>query len=175
MMCLNSSTHLNPFLLNQKDLESNTILHKFFSNMHVARCNMHIVIESILPLTYIHHLRLSNWAIWQKTFVVKNCLACLWCISVHCSSWYCVTLLYLLRDQASMHPHEADWTKTGGCYVNQDLKKYCMYPHVLTIYNICDPLFQCVHTAVRDSRLACNLPFRVCRCILQSEESSSLY
>jgi hypothetical protein len=41
------------FLLNQKGLESMSILHKNFCNMHIARLNMHIAIESILPLTYI--------------------------------------------------------------------------------------------------------------------------
>ncbi len=40
------------FFLNQKNLESKTILPKIFCNMHIARCNMHIAIESILPLTY---------------------------------------------------------------------------------------------------------------------------
>ena len=38
------------FLLNQKDLESMSILPKNFCNMHIARRNMHIAIESILPL-----------------------------------------------------------------------------------------------------------------------------
>ncbi len=47
MMCLSSNAHLNPFLLNQKDLESKTILPKIFFNMHIARRNMHIAIESI--------------------------------------------------------------------------------------------------------------------------------
>jgi hypothetical protein len=40
------------FLRNQKDLESKTILSKIFCNMHIVRRNMHIAIESILPLTY---------------------------------------------------------------------------------------------------------------------------
>ncbi len=53
MMCLNSNAHLNPFHLNQKDLESKTILPKIFCNMHIARRKMHIAIESILPLTYM--------------------------------------------------------------------------------------------------------------------------
>ncbi len=39
MMCLNSNAHLNHFLLNQKDLESKTILPKIFCNMHIARHN----------------------------------------------------------------------------------------------------------------------------------------
>jgi hypothetical protein len=51
----------------------------------------------------------------------------------------------------------------------QDLKKYCMHPHVLTIDNICGPLLLCVHMAVRDSQLAYNQPFRVRRHALQSE------
>jgi hypothetical protein len=35
----------------------------------------------------------------------------------------------------------------------QDLKKYCMHPHVLTINNIGDPVFDVLQTAVRDSLL----------------------
>ena len=41
------------FVLNQKDLESKTILPRNFCNMHIAHRNMHIAIESILPLTDI--------------------------------------------------------------------------------------------------------------------------
>ncbi len=41
------------FLLNQKDLEFITMLPKIFCNMHIACPNMHIAIESILPLTDI--------------------------------------------------------------------------------------------------------------------------
>ncbi len=52
MMRLNSNAHLNLFLLNQKDLESKTILPKIFCNMHIAHRNMHIAIKSILPLTH---------------------------------------------------------------------------------------------------------------------------
>ena len=44
--------NIDCFLLNQKDLESMSILPKNFCNMHIARCNKHIAIESILPLTY---------------------------------------------------------------------------------------------------------------------------
>ncbi len=51
----------------------------------------------------------------------------------------------------------------------QDLKKYCMCPHVSTMDNIGDPLLWCVHMAVRDSRLAYNQPSRVRRHELQSE------
>jgi hypothetical protein len=40
------------FLLNQKGLEEVSILPKIFYNMHIiVRRNMHIAIESILPLT----------------------------------------------------------------------------------------------------------------------------
>jgi hypothetical protein len=46
--------NIDPFLLNQKGLESMSILPKNFCNMHIVRRNMHIAIESILlPLTYI--------------------------------------------------------------------------------------------------------------------------
>ncbi len=41
------------FLLNHKDLESKTILHKNLCNMHIAHRNMHIAIESILRLTCV--------------------------------------------------------------------------------------------------------------------------
>jgi len=43
---------IDSFLLNQKGLESMSILHKKFCNMHIACHNMHIAIESILPLTH---------------------------------------------------------------------------------------------------------------------------
>jgi len=43
---------MDSFLLNKKGLEEMSILPKNFCNMHIARRNMHIVIESILPLQY---------------------------------------------------------------------------------------------------------------------------
>jgi hypothetical protein len=43
--------NIDCFLLNQKDLESMSILPKKICNMHIASRNMHIAIESILPLT----------------------------------------------------------------------------------------------------------------------------
>ena len=43
---------MDSFLLNQmKGLEEASILLKIFCNMHIAHCNMHIAIESILPIT----------------------------------------------------------------------------------------------------------------------------
>jgi hypothetical protein len=42
---------MDSFLLNKKCLEEVSILPKNFYNMHIARRNMHIAIESILPLT----------------------------------------------------------------------------------------------------------------------------
>jgi hypothetical protein len=53
--------------LNQKDLESKTLLPKIFCNMHIARRNLHIVIESILPLTHTPDLFVSNFL--QKLFL----------------------------------------------------------------------------------------------------------
>jgi len=50
---LRCNIDIDSFLLNQKGLESMSILPKNFCNMHIARCNMHIAIESILPLTHI--------------------------------------------------------------------------------------------------------------------------
>jgi len=41
---------IDSFLLNKKGLEEVSILHKSLCNMHIARRNMHIAIESILPL-----------------------------------------------------------------------------------------------------------------------------
>ncbi len=40
------------FLLNKKDIDSKTILHKNLSNMHIALHNMHIAHISILRPTY---------------------------------------------------------------------------------------------------------------------------
>ena len=40
------------FLLNQKDLESKTVLPKIFCNRHHVCRNMHIAIETILTLTH---------------------------------------------------------------------------------------------------------------------------
>ena len=47
--------NIDSFFLNKKGLESMSILHKNFCKMHIAHCNMHILIESILPLTYAHN------------------------------------------------------------------------------------------------------------------------
>ena len=48
------------FLLNKKGLESMSILHKKLCNMHIAHRNMHIAIESILPLTHTRVGFLAN-------------------------------------------------------------------------------------------------------------------
>ncbi len=58
----------------------------------------------------------------------ETCIACLWCISVSCSSRYCITLLYLLGGRASMHTHEADLTKTGGRYCKARLYEVLHVP-----------------------------------------------
>ncbi len=55
IICLISNAHLNPFPLNQKDLEEISILRKIFRHMHIACCNMHIAKESIMRLTHIQH------------------------------------------------------------------------------------------------------------------------
>jgi hypothetical protein len=74
MICLNSNTHLNPFPLNRKDLESKTILPKIFCNMHIARCNMHIAIESILPLTHTHGSSICSYKnIYTNRQTPKHC------------------------------------------------------------------------------------------------------
>ncbi len=46
---------MDSFLLNEKGLEEMSILTKNFCNMHIAHRNMHIAIESILPLSYVAH------------------------------------------------------------------------------------------------------------------------
>jgi hypothetical protein len=51
----------------------------------------------------------------------------------------------------------------------QDFKKYWMHPHVSIMENICDLVLKCVHMAARDSQLAYDQPFTVCRCAFQSE------
>jgi hypothetical protein len=45
--------NMDSFLLNQKGLVDKSILPKIFCNMHIAHRNMHIAIESILPLTHM--------------------------------------------------------------------------------------------------------------------------
>jgi len=44
--------NMDSFLLNKMGLEEMSILPKNFCNMHIAHRNMHIAIESILPLSY---------------------------------------------------------------------------------------------------------------------------
>ena len=51
---------MDSFLLNKKGLEEMSILPKNFCNMHIARRNMHIAIESILPLTHIRLIDLKR-------------------------------------------------------------------------------------------------------------------
>ena len=51
-ICCILQCNMDSFLLNQKGLEEVSILPKIFYNMHIiVRRNMHIAIESILPLT----------------------------------------------------------------------------------------------------------------------------
>jgi hypothetical protein len=68
-----------------------------------------------------------------------------------------------------MHLVRLTEQKLVAIMARQDLKKYCMHPHVSTISNICGPLLQCVHMAVRESRLAYGQPLRVHRCALHSD------
>jgi hypothetical protein len=42
------------FLLNKKNIDSKTILHKNLCNMHIALCNIHIMKVSILWPTHTH-------------------------------------------------------------------------------------------------------------------------
>ncbi len=74
----------------KKGLEEVSILHKNFCNMHIAHRNMHIAIDSILPLTYPYHP--------HNMKIVKH-LTCVWhwCVShltcVSCLN-YCTTMLW---------------------------------------------------------------------------------
>ncbi len=47
------------FLLNKKDIDSKTILHKNLSNIHIALHNMHTAHVSILRPTYIFGLDIN--------------------------------------------------------------------------------------------------------------------
>jgi hypothetical protein len=49
--------NMDIFLLNMKDVDSKTILHKILCNMHIALRNMHIAQVSILRQTHIS----SSW------------------------------------------------------------------------------------------------------------------
>ncbi len=49
-----------------------------------------------------------------------------------CSSRYGVTLFHLLGDWVSIHPCEADWTKTGGHYGKASLKEVLHLPPCIT-------------------------------------------
>jgi len=44
---------MDSFLLNKKGLEEMSILPKNFCDVHIVRRNIHIAIESILPLTHV--------------------------------------------------------------------------------------------------------------------------
>jgi hypothetical protein len=77
------------FLLNQKDLDSKTILPKIFCNMHIAHCNMHIAIESILPLTYVPYgMEVNSYVSLDSRIAV---------LFRHVSSGYELSLSYICR------------------------------------------------------------------------------
>ncbi len=87
---------------------------------------------------YWHWLCLYISWLAKKPFSGKSCLVCL-------SALYLLILhnfeFHLLGERASMHPREANWTqKAVVAMPMQDLKKYCMCPHVLTLDNIGDPV-----------------------------------
>jgi hypothetical protein len=75
------------------------------------------IISSVASKRAIHQ------AIGKKPLLGKKCLICLWCLPVHHSYWYCITLHFICwgtRHQFILH--EANWTKTGGCYGKARLK-----------------------------------------------------
>jgi len=61
--------NMDSFLLNKKGLEEISILPKNFCNMHIARCNMHIAIESILPLTHASRGQFCPNLFWWDNFL----------------------------------------------------------------------------------------------------------
>ncbi len=79
---------------------------------------------------------------WQKTSVNKK--PCLFVM--YTSALYLLILgnlaFYLLGGLASMHPHEADWTKTGGCYGKARLKEVLLVPPCI---NNGQHMWSCAH------------------------------
>ena len=62
--------NMDSFLLNQKGLESMSILHKKLCNMHIARRNMHIAIKNRSMHIAIKKMETSspNEQTWSNTF-----------------------------------------------------------------------------------------------------------
>ncbi len=96
---------IDSFLLNKKGLESMSILHKNFCNMHIARRNMHIAIESILPLTHTPY-----------TFSVEIFLL----FSVLCHIIVCICVCFMSHQSrflSFLREAEVCRTRThAGCY-----------------------------------------------------------
>jgi hypothetical protein len=83
-----------------KGLEEVSILPKIFCNMHIARRNMHIAIESILPLTHIcAHLN----------FELRDCLITfpIFVLSQRLIATNVCKLFSFNRDVSHLHLNEA--------------------------------------------------------------------
>jgi len=104
-------------------------------------------------------------AIWHKT-LLGNRLPHLVVVVYQCIVVLSVTLLYFLGDRVSMHPREADWTKTNGHYGKARLKEVLNAPPCINYgqhmwsccYDMCTMAVRESRLAVRDSRLAYNQP-----------------
>ncbi len=81
------------------------------------------IISSLASKRAIHQ------AIGKNPLLGKKCLICLWCIPVHRSYWYCIALHFICWGTGCQFIlHEADWTKTGGCYGKARLKEVLHAP-----------------------------------------------
>ena len=109
--------------------------------------------------------------LWHKTLLGKR-LPCLVDVVYQCIVVFSVTLLYFLGDWVSMHPCEADWTKTDGHYGKAKLKEVLNAPPCINYgqhmwsccYDMCTMAVRESWPAVRDSRLAYNQP-NGCVCV----------
>jgi hypothetical protein len=120
-------------------------------------------------------------AIWHKTSLGKR-LPRLVDVVYQCIVVFSVTLLYFLGDRVSMHPCEADWTKTDGHYGWARLKEVLNAPPCINYgqhmwsccYDMCTMAVRELQPAVRDSRLAYSQPAEcVCvHCSLKVRSSS---
>ncbi len=104
-------------------------------------------------------------AIWHKTLLGKR-LPCLVDVVNQCIVVLSVTLLDFLGEQVSMHPREADWTKTDGHHGKARLKEVLNAPSCINYgqhmwsccYDMCTMAVRESRPAVRDLWLAYNQP-----------------
>ncbi len=104
-------------------------------------------------------------AIWHKT-LLGNRFPHLVVVVYQCIVVLSITLLYFLGDRVSMHPCEADWTKTDGQYGKSRLKEVLNAPPCINngqhmwscCYDMCTMAVRELRPALRDSQLAYNQP-----------------